>query len=139
MAVLLGQEEGGWHAAVLGWWGGGGASMAVKDVGGSGCAVALLGQQWHYRGMRAVVGVTQWEREVTINMLLGGACGKVRGLKGARRSSWLPGVETTSLAQAEAPRRHSLQGWRLSCGGKEEVVATKAMKMAVGMLSSWHL
>jgi hypothetical protein len=32
-----------------------------------------------------------------------------------------------------------LAGWRLSCGGEEEVAATKAMTMAAGMSSSWRL
>jgi hypothetical protein len=75
------------------WWGGGRASVAVKDDRGSGCAVALLGHRQRYWGMRAVAGVGRWEMEVTINMLLGGACGKARGW-GASRPSW-PTSETT--------------------------------------------
>jgi hypothetical protein len=58
------------------------ASVAVKDNGGGRCAVALLGHRQRYWGMRAVAGVGQQEREVTINMLLGGAYGKVRGWGG---------------------------------------------------------
>jgi hypothetical protein len=75
------------------WWGGSGALVVVRDDGGSRCAVALLGQQQHYRGMRGVAGMGQraWrcrgrreaasglKRKVIINMLLGGACGKGRG------------------------------------------------------------
>ncbi len=47
--------------------------MGVKDFGGGWCALVLLGRRRHYRGVRAVAGVGQWDREVTINMLLGGA------------------------------------------------------------------
>jgi hypothetical protein len=57
------------------WWGSGGASLAVKDYEGGGCAVALLGWLRHYWSMRAVASVGQSEMEVTINMLFGGACG----------------------------------------------------------------
>ncbi len=64
------------------WWGGSGASVAVKDDGGGGCAIAFLGHHQHYWGVRAVAGVGRLEREVTINMLLGGECGKARGWGG---------------------------------------------------------
>ncbi len=47
------------------------------------------------------------------------------GVRGAWCPLWPP-LETTSLEPAEVPQQCSLQGWRLSCGGKEEVVATKA-------------
>jgi hypothetical protein len=57
------------------WWGGGGASVAVKDDEGGGCSAALLGRLWCYWSVRAVAGVGRQEMEVTINMLLGGACG----------------------------------------------------------------
>ena len=72
--------------------------MGGRVDGGSGLAVALLGWWWHCRGARAVMGVGRrvrccWgrraaapglKREVTINLLLGGACGKVQGGGGAR-------------------------------------------------------
>jgi hypothetical protein len=48
--------------------------VAVKDDGGGGCAIVLLGRRQRYWGVRKVVGMGQREREVTINMLLGGAC-----------------------------------------------------------------
>ncbi len=38
------------------WWGGGRVLMAVRDDGGSRCAVALLGRR-RYLGVRAVAGV----------------------------------------------------------------------------------
>ncbi len=69
---------------------------------------------------------------------VGGCMWQGAGVGGARRSSWPPS-EMTSLAPAEAPQRRSLQGLRLSCGGEEEVGATKAMMMVVGMLLSWRL
>jgi hypothetical protein len=56
------------------WWGSGGGLVVVKDDGGGGCAIALLGQWRLHWGMRAVMGMGQQEREVTINLLLGGTC-----------------------------------------------------------------
>ena len=55
-------------------------------------------------GRWPVAGVLKGEvtREVTINMLLGEACGKARGWGGAWRLPWPPS-ETTSLMPAEAP------------------------------------
>ncbi len=38
------------------WWGIGEALVAVRDDGGSRCAITLLGWR-HYQGMRAVAGV----------------------------------------------------------------------------------
>jgi hypothetical protein len=81
MVALLGREGGGERAAVLvgQWWG---------VLGSEGCwrrwgfVVALLGQRRHYWGVRAVAAVGRREREVTINMLLGGACSKARGWGG---------------------------------------------------------
>ncbi len=78
------------------WWGGGGALVAVRDDRGGGCDVALLGRRPHYQGVRAVADVGRLarhcrgrravvsglKREVTINMLLGGACGKACGWGG---------------------------------------------------------
>ncbi len=69
--------------------------------------------------------------------VVGGCVWQGAGVGEARRSSWPP-LETTSLAPAKAPRWCSLQGWRLSCGGDEEVALTKATTMAAGMLSSWR-
>ncbi len=39
------------------WQGGNGALVAVRDDGSGGCAVALLGQGWHYQSVRAVASV----------------------------------------------------------------------------------
>jgi hypothetical protein len=78
------------------WQGGSGALVERRDDRDGGCDIALLGRQWHCWGMRAVAGMEQWaqcfwgrravvsglEREVTINMLLGWVCGKVRGWGG---------------------------------------------------------
>ncbi len=47
----------------------------------------------------------------------------------AGHPSWPPS-ETMSLVPAQAPWQRSLQGWRLLCGGEEEVAATKATTMA---------
>jgi hypothetical protein len=74
-------------------------------------AVVGVGRQtWCFRGRRAAA--SGFKREVTINMLLGGACGKARaaGVEGAWRPP-RPPSETTFLALAEALRRSSLQGW----------------------------
>jgi hypothetical protein len=43
------------------WSGGGRASVAVRDDGGGGCAIALLGWR-RYRGVMAVAGVSQRAR-----------------------------------------------------------------------------
>ncbi len=86
--------RGGWHACC----GVGKALVAVSDEGCGGCDdVALLGRWRRYRGMRAVAGMGQWarrcrgrraavsgiKREVAINMLLGGVCGKELAEEGA--------------------------------------------------------
>jgi hypothetical protein len=116
------------------WRGSGRVLMLVRDDWGGGCAVALLMRRQCYWGVRAVAGMGPlarrcWDRrtavpglkrEVTISMLLEGAYGKAQGLGGPRHPPWPP-LETISLVPAEVPRQCSLQGWRLSCGSKEEV------------------
>ena len=77
-------------------------------------AVADVGRRtWCCRGRRAAA--SGFKREVTINMLMGGACGKARGCRGhgvhhGRRRK-------QRLALAEALRRLSSQGW--TCGGDD--------------------
>jgi hypothetical protein len=132
-AALLGREGGGGHAAVLvgrrrGVHGGERCRRRWVCRCVVGAAAALSGREGS--GGRGPTGKGSDNQHV-----VGGCVWQGAGVGGARRSSWPP-LETTSLAPAEAPRRCSFQGWRLSCGGEEEVASTKATMMAAGMSSS---
>ncbi len=89
-----------------------------------GAAAALLGREGSGRH-----GPT---RKGSDNQhVVGGCVWQGAGVGEARRSPWPP-LETKSLAPAEVPQQHSLQGWRLSCSGEEKVAATKATTIARG-------
>ena len=156
------------------WQGGDGELVAGRDDGGSVCAIVLLGLLGCCWGMRAVAGVGRrvWccrgrraavsglKREVTINMLLGGACGKAWGWGGhgvhhGRRRNDVPlwqgvGVSGGTLSTMAAIRNNvpcatrsavlaSLQGWKLLYSGEGEVVVTTVAAAVATMPLRWWL